>query len=105
MIESRRVRLIDLFAGLEVGRVVGDPDVEITSLCYSSEQSCTGGLFFCVPGFVRDGHDFAPDALARGTAALCVERPLELPVTQVVVPSVRRAMGPAASSFYGQPST
>ena len=104
MIESRRVRLIDLFAGLEVDRVVGDPDVEITSLCYSSEQSCTGGLFFCVPGFVRDGHDFAPDALARGTAALCVERPLELPVTQVVVPSVRRAMGPAASSFYGQPS-
>ena len=25
-----------------------------------------GSLFFCVPGFTRDGHDFAPDAVARG---------------------------------------
>ena len=33
-------------------------------------------LFFCVPGFTRDGHDFAPEAVARGAAALVVERPL-----------------------------
>ena len=31
-----------------------------------------GTLFFCVPGFTRDGHDFAPDAVARGAAALVV---------------------------------
>ena len=29
-------------------------------------RSRPGTLFFCVPGFTRDGHDFAPDAVARG---------------------------------------
>ena len=42
-----------------------------------------GFLFFCVPGFTRDGHDFAPDAVARGAAALVVARPLGLGVPEV----------------------
>jgi UDP-N-acetylmuramoyl-L-alanyl-D-glutamate--2,6-diaminopimelate ligase len=61
-------------------------------------------VFFCVPGERFDGHDFAPDAVARGAAALVVERPLELDVTQVVVESTRRAMAPAADEFFGRPT-
>jgi UDP-N-acetylmuramoyl-L-alanyl-D-glutamate--2,6-diaminopimelate ligase len=104
MIESTTVRLSDLF--LEIGecRVVGDADVQVNSLCYRSGDCAAGSLFFCVPGFVRDGHEFAPAALASGAVALCVERPLDLPVTQVIVPSVRRAMGPVSSRFFGNPS-
>ena len=80
------------------------PDVPITSLAYSSAQVAPGALFFCVPGFRADGHDFAPDAVARGTAALVCERPLGLGVPEVVVPDVRAAMGPAAARFYGEPT-
>ncbi len=105
MIESRPVRLSDLFAGVESCRLAGAADVDISSLSYRSDQAGKGTLFFCVPGFVRDGHDFAPDAVARGASALCVERPLDLPVAQVVVPSVRMAMGPVAAAFYGHPSS
>jgi UDP-N-acetylmuramoyl-L-alanyl-D-glutamate--2,6-diaminopimelate ligase len=57
-----------------------------------------------VPGFKTDGHDFAPDAVERGAAALVCERPLELGVPELVVPSVRAAMGPAAARFYGDPT-
>ena len=53
-----------------------------------------GTLFFCVPGFTRDGHDFAPDAVARGAAALVVERPLGLGVPEVA--RRRRARGDGA---------
>ena len=105
MVESPPVRLSDLFAGVEGWRLAGAADVDISSLCYRSDQAGPGSLFFCVPGFVRDGHDFAPDAVARGASALCVERPLDLPVAQVVVPSVRQAMGPVAAAFYGHPSS
>ena len=103
MVESSPVRLCDLFAGVEGWRLAGAGDVGITSLTYRSDQAGPGSLFFCVPGFVRDGHDFAPDAVARGATALCVERPLGLPVAQVVVPSVRAAMGPVGATFYGHP--
>jgi UDP-N-acetylmuramoyl-L-alanyl-D-glutamate--2,6-diaminopimelate ligase len=105
MIESRRVRLSDLFAGVYDWRLAGATDVDIDSLSYRSDQAGPGSLFFCVPGFVRDGHDFAADAVVRGAAALCVERVLDLPVAQAVVPSVRAAMGPVAAAFYGHPSS
>jgi UDP-N-acetylmuramoyl-L-alanyl-D-glutamate--2,6-diaminopimelate ligase len=79
-------------------------DVEISGLAYDNRLAGPGTLFFCVPGFTRDGHEFAADAVARGAAALVVERPLELAVPQVRVPSVRAAMAPAAAAFYGDPT-
>jgi UDP-N-acetylmuramoyl-L-alanyl-D-glutamate--2,6-diaminopimelate ligase len=86
----------------------GTPSVaeapEITALAYDSRHVTPGTLFFCVPGFDRDGHDFAPEAVARGAAALVVERPLGLGVPEIVVDSVRAAMAPLAACFYGDPT-
>ncbi|MEA2272691.1 MAG: UDP-N-acetylmuramoyl-L-alanyl-D-glutamate--2,6-diaminopimelate ligase [Solirubrobacteraceae bacterium] len=82
----------------------GAPDVEITALAYSSGDVVPGSLFFCVRGFRADGHDFAPDAVARGAVALVCERPLDLGVPEVIVPDVRAAMGPIASRFHGDPT-
>jgi UDP-N-acetylmuramoyl-L-alanyl-D-glutamate--2,6-diaminopimelate ligase len=83
----------------------GAPEVEISGLAYSSQSVTPGALFFCVPGFRSDGHDFAPDAVERGAAALVTERSLELGVPEIVVDDVRAAMGPAAARFYGDPTT
>ena len=63
-----------------------------------------GTLFFCVPGFTRDGHDFADDAIARGAVALVVERPLGTGVPEVLVDDVRAAMAPAAAALAGDPT-
>ena len=82
----------------------GPGDVEITSLAYDNRSVSPGTLFFCVPGFTRDGHDFAADAIARGAAALVVERPLALGVPEVRVESVRAAMAVAAARLAGEPS-
>jgi UDP-N-acetylmuramoyl-L-alanyl-D-glutamate--2,6-diaminopimelate ligase len=82
----------------------GAPEVEISGLAYSSQSVTPGALFFCVPGFRSDGHDFAPDAVERGAAALVTERRLDLGVAELVVDDVRAAMGPAAARFYGDPT-
>jgi len=82
----------------------GAPDVELSGLAYSSQSVTPGTLFFCVPGFRADGHDFAPDAVERGAAALVCQRPLGLGVPEVVVDDVRAAMAPAAARFYGDPT-
>jgi UDP-N-acetylmuramoyl-L-alanyl-D-glutamate--2,6-diaminopimelate ligase len=60
-----------------------------------------------MPGALHDGHDFALDAVHRGASCLVVEHVLtDVPdsVTQVVVPDARRAIGPLAAWFYGDPS-
>ena len=78
--------------------------VEITGLAYDSRAVAGGELFFCVSGFRRDGHEFAPQALASGAVALVVERRLGLGVPELLVPSARGAMGPIAARFYGDPT-
>jgi len=78
--------------------------VEVTDLAYDDRVVRPGTLFFCVPGFTRDGHEFARDAIERGAVALVVERPLGLGVPEIQVPNVRAAMAPAAAAFYGDPT-
>ncbi len=86
------------------GAAAADAQIEVTSLAYDNRQAGPGTLFFCVPGFTRDGHQFAHDAVSRGAVALVVERPLELEVPQIQVESVRAAMAPAAAAFWGDPT-
>jgi UDP-N-acetylmuramoyl-L-alanyl-D-glutamate--2,6-diaminopimelate ligase len=61
------------------------PEVEISGLAYSTRDVTNGALFFCVPGFRADGHEFAAAAVERGAAALVCQRPLGLDVPEVVV--------------------
>jgi UDP-N-acetylmuramoyl-L-alanyl-D-glutamate--2,6-diaminopimelate ligase len=95
-----RMRLDQVIGGVPAAAA----GLEIAGLAYDNRLVQPGTLFFCVPGFSRDGHDFAPDAIARGAVALVVERALDLGVPEIRVPSVRAAMAPAAAAFYGDPT-
>ena len=79
-------------------------DVEIDGVVHHTGKVLAGSLFCCVPGTRIDGHDLAEQVVAAGAAALLVERRLPVPVPQVVVRSVRSAMGPVSSRFFGDPS-
>ncbi len=79
-------------------------DALVRSIAYDSRRVLDGTLFFALPGVHTDGHDHARTAVAAGACGLVVERALDLPVAQLVVPSVRRAIGPLAASFFGRPS-
>ena len=79
-------------------------DAVVRSLAHDSRRVLAGSLFFALRGRRSDGHDHAGAAVAAGAAALVVERVLDLPVPQLVVRSVRAAMGPLAAAFYGHPS-
>src|SRR3954452_22231981 len=80
------------------------PPVEVTALAYDNRLVEPGTLFFCVPGFTRDGHEFARDAVAPGAAALVVQRPLDLGGPEVRVDDVVAAMAPAAAAINGDPT-
>src|SRR3954447_5124542 len=95
------MKLSEVMAGAGVPAVA---DVEVADLAYDSRAVGPGTLFFCVPGFTIDGHDFAPVAVERGAAALVVERPLGLGVPEVRVASARAATAPAAARFFGDPT-
>jgi UDP-N-acetylmuramoyl-L-alanyl-D-glutamate--2,6-diaminopimelate ligase len=94
-------RLITALGPVEVR---GGAPTEIADLAYDTREVVPGALFFCVPGERVDRHDLAPEAVERGAAALVVERPLDLGVPQMIVPSARAAMAVAADEFFGRPT-
>ena len=103
---QRSIQLRDLgtASGDLFVEIVGAEETDIPSLAYDTHRITPGGLFFCIPGTVRDGHEFAADAVARGAAALCVQRRLKVDVPQLVVTDTRRFMGRAAAEYYGRPA-
>jgi UDP-N-acetylmuramoyl-L-alanyl-D-glutamate--2,6-diaminopimelate ligase len=98
------VDLRRVISGLTPRAVVGRAPVEVQDLAYDARRAGPGALFFCVRGEHADGHDFAVEAVANGAVALVVERPLELPVPQVLVDDARIAMAAAADEFFGRPT-
>ncbi|HEY7602729.1 MAG TPA: UDP-N-acetylmuramoyl-L-alanyl-D-glutamate--2,6-diaminopimelate ligase [Gaiellaceae bacterium] len=93
-----------LIAVLAPAEVVGRARTAIHDLAYDARAARPGSLFFCVRGERADGHDFAAEAVANGAVALVVQRPLDLPVPQLVVADSRAAMAPAADEFFGRPT-
>jgi UDP-N-acetylmuramoyl-L-alanyl-D-glutamate--2,6-diaminopimelate ligase len=85
-------------------QVLGGPATHVGSVTMDSRAVAPGAMFACVPGQRADGHVFAPEAVVRGATSLLCERPLDLDVAQVVVTSVRRALGPISDAFFGHPS-
>jgi len=100
----RPVRLRELLAGADVVEV--DGDVEVSGLAYDSRRATDGTLFFCVPGQMSDGHDFARYAVQAGAVAVVAERPLELDpgIVQARVRDARAAMAHAAVRFNDDPT-
>ena len=89
------------------GRVetVGDVEnTEIQALRIDSRRVQPGDLFFCTPGLRMDAHDFAPQAIEKGAAALVVDHQLDVAVPQVIVEDVRIATSYIAAAFYGHPA-
>lgn len=98
------MELVHLAEGLAGATLIGDHGVTVRGLAYDTRQVTRGGLFFCVPGFHRDGHEFAAAAVAAGAAAVVCERDVGVGAARLVVPSVRAAMPVVAARFYGHPS-
>jgi UDP-N-acetylmuramoyl-L-alanyl-D-glutamate--2,6-diaminopimelate ligase len=93
-----------LVAALDPVEVLGGSSVDVRDLAYDARAVTPGALFFAVPGARADGHDFAPQAVERGAAALVVERALDVAAPQIVVGDSRAAMASAADVFFGEPT-
>ena len=104
------------------GEVITDPDraralrsVEISEIVNDSRRITENCLFFCIVGAVRDGHEFARQALLDGAAALVVQKDLDLsdligktPVKDPVIIRVqdtRYAMAYIAAAYCGNPAS
>ena len=76
-------------------------------LQFDSRKCTEGSVFFAVRGTQVDGHDFIDKAIAGGARTVVCE---QMPTAQaegvryVLVDNSAKALGLAASQYYGNPS-
>lgn len=98
------MRLRELLTSLPWPRT-SEQDIEITGIASDSRQVKPGDLFVALKGLEYDGHQFIPEALARGARALVVEETIpEVDLPLIVVPDSRQALAHLAAAWYRFPS-
>ncbi len=72
-------------------RIVGDPSVVPVSLSMDTRTIPAGACFVAIRA-ERDGHGFAPQAVAKGASCLLVDHELDLPCPQLVAGDTLQAL-------------
>ena len=102
------MKLKELIRQVAVKKILGSAEAEINDITADSRNVKDGALFVAVRGFAGDGHDYIPQALAQGAAAIvCEELPEEAEnptCAYLVVENSRKALALLADSFYDHPS-
>ena len=77
-----------------------------TGVAYDSRRVAPGAVFVALRGQQDDGARYAPQAVARGAAAIVAETeaPAGTTVPWVTVPDAREALALLADRFFGHPS-
>ncbi len=91
------LRLIDIAKWLDLPLPV---DVVITGVSIDTRTLAPGNLFVAFEGEQVDGHDFIPDAIKRGAAAILCVRPQDaLDVPVLLYPDLEKALALIASAY------
>ena len=91
-------------------KIVGNPQVKITSIEHDSRKICAGSLFVCFSGAHFDGHDFIPQAIDQGAVAILTTRSdvenLNLPdnISVLVVSDMLKDLAVIVPYFYDYPA-
>lgn len=95
------MKLGELLTDLDYQLFGVDETEEITSICSDSRLATEKGIFVCIKGSERDGHDFARHAADVGSVILS-EKQID-GAKCVVVRDTRLANSSVNSNFYGRP--
>ena len=101
------MKLKKIIEGLEINRLYGDENLEISRITFDSREVEEGDLFVAIRGTEADGHSFIENAISSGAVAVVAQdKPLgeNQSVSWIYVSDSRRALALMASTFYGHPS-
>lgn len=98
----------EILKGISVISISGNKKPEIVHIEFDSRNVTKGTLFVAVKGVKSDGHDFIESAIASGaTAIICEKLPAKTDskICWILTADSAKALGEAASNFYGNPSS
>lgn len=100
------MKLSKLLEHLNFTCIQGSTDTDITDLLYDSRKVHEGSVFVCISGSVRDAHEFIPEVIEKGAAAVVVEKDVTAPehVTVIKVNNTRKALAFMSAAYFDYPA-
>jgi UDP-N-acetylmuramoyl-L-alanyl-D-glutamate--2,6-diaminopimelate ligase len=102
------MELEKILSGISVISFTGDKKSVIENITFDSRSVTAGSLFVAVRGSKSDGHDFIAGAVKAGASAIICEALPENTsenISWVKTGDSSKALGQAASNFFGNPSS
>ena len=98
--------LNELLEKLEYTCLQGDAHILVTDLVYDFRKVKKGSVFVCIEGAVADGHDYIPDVVEKGAAAIVISKDVNLPknVTVIRVDNSRRVLAYMSAAYFDHPA-
>lgn len=100
------MQLKKLLSSVNVKRVEGDLEREVTGLAYDSRRVSPGKVFVACRGQNSDGHDYISEAIDRGAIAVVCERNgfVSHKATKIIVDDCRESLAKLSAAFFEHPS-
>ena len=95
------MEICDLIKDLDYINIKNMQNFNVSSLSCKSYEENPDGIYFCLSGTKKDGHDYVKEAETNGAKCLVVERFVDSPLMQILVNNSRVAMTNISSKFYG----
>jgi UDP-N-acetylmuramoyl-L-alanyl-D-glutamate--2,6-diaminopimelate ligase len=101
------MKIEEILKGIKVISVTGQKGKVISGIEFDSRKVKKDSLFVAVRGYKNDGHDFISSAIASGASAIICEvipDDHDKNVCWIKTDDSAKALGQAASNFFGNPS-
>jgi len=98
----------EILNGIEIVSVTGAMDRVISGIEFDSRKVKKDSLFVAVKGYKTDGHEFIHSAIASGASTIICEilpEDRDKKICWIKTGDSAKALGLAASNFFGNPST
>lgn len=104
--KENTMKLEKLLKKIDYTVLSGDVDIDISTLVYDSRKVVEGSVFVCISGSIRDAHDFIPDVIKNGAAAVIVEKDVTIVegVTYIKVENTRFALACMSAAYFDYPA-
>jgi UDP-N-acetylmuramoyl-L-alanyl-D-glutamate--2,6-diaminopimelate ligase len=102
------MRITDIIRGIDIVSIMGDQERLVENIESDSRKVVPGSVFVAVRGYNTDGHGFIDTAVNAGAVAIICENVPSDPrkdICWIKTADSARALGLAASNFFGNPSS
>ena len=107
------MKLTELLNRVKAIQVAGNAELkDIGNITIDSRTVLSNSIFFAIVGEKQDGHQFIPDVINKGVAAVVMQEGNALPdqifshagCIKIVVKDTRESLAEFSNIFYGEPS-